>query len=672
MLPLLMSVLFAWRPAVAQNVPSPDERRADILRLVLQYGERHWKEPEPTPEGPADPLITRDSPSPASAYLLPNSAGEPSYAEGSLEYAAALLMSGGPTDRAALIIGTVLSAQAAGGKCPGGFPWRPKTEPDAYATAYMAPWLAYIHQHLAASLPETTRTNLAASLAPALGAVERFDVRPEETQQFLSKAAAESMLAAALDNTAARARAATDFAAWLKQAGQSGFPNAQCPTSTAISAAALHWVWLAAPSDEARQGAASALEYLYRDLALRYQPEAARVAGAVVSGSYGDYATGSGAARYLLFAQFGRPELTVAEPFALFLAVPGFMANDETVELSRRLDVPRTIRVRAGDHTLTTYVHPRYALGTMSGPVDVGAAPVALTYGPADAPGAYCTVTPAAARVSAVQNGNQALVNFDFDNVGMDSDRLLVYAELHLGLKSSLGSVFLNQARYTEDYAVAVETRSSVATERDGVYTAVTPIVMGPATEEAWDDPVGPAQLSWVPLGGDSKDSELVLKMTARSLRAREKPRNNYRIGFAVEMGTREECPSIEEFAKTIYDDRRVKQETKAKTVKVGEKGEKPHGPELYNRPVERGNWIMETRVVQDMTYTSDKVVLELTEDLEQNRTVEQTVNGVECLWDFLYRSPALNQMPGDALNTVLRPPPSPPPAAEEIPPAAP
>jgi len=648
MLSLLVAAFCALRPAIAQDLPSPEARRSEIIRLVLEYGDKHF----------AAQWATTSS-IPREAYLMRDSEGRPSYAEGSLEYAAALLTSRVSTEQAAHILDAVLSAQAIAGSEKGSFPWRPNTGADPYATAYLAPWLAYLHQHFANALPADTRTRLAQSLEPALASVLRFDARPEDTRAFLVKVAAEAMLASALKDPEAASRAAADMNTWLKYASENGFPIAQRPTATVVAVAALHWIWLAAPTEDAKRSAAAALEYLYRDLALRSQPKAGMVAGVGISARYADYATGTGATRYLLYAQFGRPELTFAEPFAMFLTVPGFTPSEETVALARAVDAPRTVCVRSGDRHLTTYVHPRYALATMSGPVEAGTVPIVVTYGSPGKPGAYCTVAPVPARVATVQDASRALVSFDFDGIGYEDDRLFVSAEFHLGLKSTLDSVLINQGRYTEAYAAAVETRASVITECAGVYTAVTPIIIGPASAMSYDETPRPGELAWTPTA-DGKDSELILRIVARSVRAREKPRDNYRLGLAVELGSRDDFRTVEDFAKAIDETRRVKGELKTKRVKIGEKTDDAHRPPMYNRPVERGNWIIETRVMQTLTFTADQTTLQLVEDLQQNQVVAQTVNGVEAAWDFLYRSPALNQMPGDALDSVLRPPPAP------------
>jgi len=296
MLLLLASLLCGVRPAAVQDVPSPEARRAEIVRLVVEHGAGRFE----TGLGGVAEEKPED-------WLLLNSNGSPSYAEGSLEYAAALLMSGGDAARAAKIIDTVLAAQAAGGKVPGGFPWGPGAEPDAYATAYLAPWLAYIHQHLAGGLSEATRADVARALRPALGAAQRLNTRPADGLPFLTRTAAQASLGAALQDAGAGAKAAVDLAAWLRHVSAAGLPGAHRPSLATGIAAMLHWTWLFAPTPQAKADATAALEYLYRDLALRCQPEAGVVAGAVLDGRAADYALGTGPTRYLLYASFGRP-----------------------------------------------------------------------------------------------------------------------------------------------------------------------------------------------------------------------------------------------------------------------------------------------------------------------------------------------------------------------------
>lgn len=628
---------------------SAEERRVLIRRLVLQHAERRLERIVREKADSSEQSHTEES------YLMLDSSGRPSYAEGTLECVAALLMADQHTQLATKMIDIVLGAQATRGHCPGGFPWTPGGEVSAYATAYLAPWLAYIHQHLAERLPEPTRSRLANALRPALGAVQRFSPQLDDSRAYLVKVAAEATLSAALGDSLGRTRAATEFLAWLRYAREQGLATLHQPAAHCVVASALHWIFTSSPSPECHEGAAAALEYLYRDLALRYQPNAEMVAGAVIAGHYGDFALGTGPTRYLLHAQFGRPDLHSAEPFALFLAVPGFTPREDTIELTRMMDAPRIVQSRILDCTTSTYVHPRYALGTMTGQMGPETKPVVLTYGSPGEPSAYCEVTPQPARVTALQSENRALVCFDIDNVGYEDDRLLVHADFHFGLRRDLDAILVNQARWTTDFDVAVESRGNVVTERDGVYTAVIPIAMGPAAAKPYDHPVGPAELSWRPLAGDA-ERELVLTMAARSVRAREKPRHNYRIAFAVEMASNEDYPSVEAFAEVIGNQRRVTQQITTRRVKVGEKTEDVRRPNLYDRPVERGNWIYEARIVQGVTLSGEGFSMELLDDLEQNRLVGQRINGAELVWDFIYRSPMLNHLPGEPLHAVLRP----------------
>jgi hypothetical protein len=518
----------------------------------------------------------------------------------------------------------------------------------------------YLHQHLADRLPDALRSRLAAALKPALGAVGRFDPQPADTEAYLGKVAASCVLASALGDSGAATRAAGDFAAWLKSVSAAGFPILQQPTPVVEAVAALHWIWLAAPNDAVKRGAAGALEYLYRDLALRYQPAAGVVGGAVARGHYGDYAGGTSATRYLLYAQAGCPPLAVAEPFAMFLVVPGFAPSEGTVALARALDAPRLVRAASGERRLTTYLHPRFALGTLSGPVDTRTTPVAITYGTPGEPGAFCRARPVPCRVAVLQDDACALVSFDFDQVGYDDDRRQVDLRFYLGPRSALDSVRVNEDLYTTDYAVAVETRSAVITERNGVYTAVTPIAMGPIDEKSWDATPQPAELKW-DTAESPDDPWLVLTLPSRWLEARETARDNFRVALAVEVASQDDYVDAATFAKAVYEERRVKQDASLKRVKVGERNERMNQQLGLRRPVERADWIIETQVLQDLTFTAGTDVLQLSEDLQQNRVVTETVNSVPLPWDFLYRSPSLNHSRGDALDACLRPPPAPP-----------
>jgi len=652
---LLFAMLTVLSPSLrgAQAADDVQARRARLLALILEYGEAEFRNmPGPGPDAP-----------PAGAYLEAMGGGRPTVPRGALEYAAALLTADLLPQCADGIVNDVLATQAppGAGKQAGAFPWQRGSEPDPAATAYVAPWLAYIHRELKEKLPAQTQARLAASLQPALKAVGRLRVTPAETGLFLMKAGAEAMLARELEGEARPARSGTaaDLAAWTKFTQENGIPEAQSPSYSVDAVAGLNWVWIAAPDEETRAAAGAGLEYLHHDLALRYHPKSAMVAGAAVRAFPRDYITGMSASQYLLYAQYGRPELGSAPPFAMFLTLPGFVPGDGS-QAAATLDVPRTVASRVPGRTSTTYLDPQFSLGTMSGEVVSGTVPVLLTFPEGTRPTAYCVVQPLPARVAAVQEGARALVSFDFDDIGYDPARVRAGVEVHLGTEDVIDRVLVNQTPYTADYAVAVPTKSSAVIDRDGVFTSITVVAHGPAVPQEEEASPRPAVLEWV-AGDEGAPRELIVRVQARDANSRQLARGNYRVALAVEMASRASFRTLEEFASHIYETR-TGAEVKAKRVKVGEKVE---GADLVpgnRRPVERARWIFDYLVLQTLQYQSGDDVLALTEDLEQNETVSRTVNGVEQAWDFLYRSPSLNHVPGDALDSVLRPPPLPPP----------
>ena len=648
---LLLAMLTVLSPSLgaAQVVDDVQARRARLLALILEYGEAEFRNmPGPGSDAP-----------PAGAYLEAIGGGRPTVPRGALEYAAALLTADLLPQCADGIVNDVLATQAApgAGRQAGAFPWQLGSEPDPAATAYVVPWLAYIQRELNEKLPAQTRARLAAALQPALNAVRRLKVTPAQTGLFLMKTGAEAMLARELEGEAGPAKSgvAADLAAWTKFTQENGIPEAQSPSYSVDAVAGLNWVWIAAPDEETRAAAGAGLEYLHHDLALRYHPKSAMVAGALVRAFPRDYVTGMSASQYLLYAQYGRPELSSAPPFAMFLTLSGFVPGAES-QAAAILDVPRTVASRVPGRTSTTYLDPQFSVGTMSGEVASGTVPVLLTYPNDTRPSAYCVVQPLPARVAAVQEGARALVSFDFDDIGYDHARVHAGVEVHLGTEDAVDRVLVNQTPYAADYPVAVPTKSAVVTDRDGVFTSVTVVAHGPATPQKREASPKPAALEWM-AGDEGEPRELIVRVQARDANSRQLARDNYRVALAVEMASRASFRTLEEFAAHIYETR-TRAEVKAKRVKVGEKVDGADLVPGHRRPVERARWIFDYLVIQTLQYQSGDDLLVLTEDLEQNEIVSRTLNGVEQSWDFLYLSPSLNHLPGDALDSVLRPPP--------------
>ncbi len=638
--------LLSLPPVTAQTPGSSAARRGEILAMVLDYGEANYDE---------------------QTHLVRDNTAQPSVAEGSLEYAVALFTTGAMPERAAALTNAVLAAQVASGKSRdrGAFPWHLGEPGSDVATAELAPWLAYLSRHLRDKLPAETQARLAASLSPALAAVSRLPVDRTQTSDYLRTLAAQATLSTALAEGTARTDWASGFAGWVRLTEQKGLLEFDSPSFYALDIAALQWLQDVAAEPRAQTKAAEALEYLYRDLALRYHPKAGRTAGAGARVLERDL-SGMGAGRFVLFAAFGQPELPAAPPFAMFLALPGFTPNAETIDTATRLDVPRTIQTRNGLVTTTTYVNPLYSLGTMTGPVNGETAPVVLTYPQPDAPSAYCSVRPTPARVAAVQKESRALVDLDFDQIGSPG-RVQAQVDVHLGPQSALSKVLVSGSLYYDatagtkvTYPVAVASGTQVVTERAGVFTAFTIALAAPAESRPWDLAGKPGVLEWVkplPTGED----ELVLHISARQDDMRQAPRDNYRVAFAVEMAATDSVADFDTFVAQVQKSR-LRKDLSARKVKVGERNANPFREPAFGAPVERGDWIFEIRVVQDLQYASAQDSLALTEDLQKNQVITQSIDGQDERWDFLYRSPSLNEMPGEPLNAVFRPPPPPPP----------
>ncbi len=602
-------------------------------------------------------------------YLVLDALDRPTVAQGSLEYAAALLMAGRDADLAAKVIGSVLSHQQ------GGFPWIPDASSSPEATTHVAPWLAYIHANFGESLPADLRAQLEASLQPALDSASKLKVKSRETSRFLMKTAAIATLEAQLGTTG---KAEAELAKWTTYTQQNGIPQLHSSGQMAVAIAALNWIWMAGLSDTIAADAASALDYIHRDMALRLDLSSGMVGGAAVQSARRDYAMALGASRYVLRDLFGQPSVELIPPFGLFVALPGYEASEETRRLALDADTPREQFDQSGDATFSTFVGPGFSLGTMTGPTAWDTAPLVVTYPEFDvawdektdddetvqrqakvARNLYCDIRPASGRVASVQSGPKAILSFDFDQIGAEEARTDVFMDIKLGPEAAIDAVYLNLSPYSVDFGADVPSKSSVVTERGGVYTAITVIEMGPATRRAGVDPASlRGVLGWVPTGDATLGRELVLRLPARTKLGVEKPRDDYRIAFAVEVGDAETFGSVATFARHIYETR-VRKELKKTHTKIGTKDERSNQVPGIRRPTERAKWIFDDAVLQELQYQSGPDLLVLNEDLAKNEVLSQSVNGTELAWEALYASPLLNHLPGDALTSVLRPPPA-------------
>ena len=503
---------------------------------------------------------------------------------------------------------------------------------------------------------------------------------PFRTRAFLMRTAATAMIGRALGDAARRQQAAKLLQQWTADLERNGLGEYNSPAWTTESVAALQWVWQYAPDEATRERADAGLRYLYADLLQHYHSPSGFIAGAQRAALPLDYTSGLGPNCYLLYALYGTPELGERiPPYALFTLVHQYEVPPDLVAAGQTLTEPRLIRSRSGPLTETaTYLTPRYSLGTMAGWAMADSVPLKLTYTGTARPTAYFLASPVPAWVSSLHNGSRALVSFHFDQVGTP-ERLQAWVEGSLGSRGAVDEVWVDQTPVvdtdptTEDinYAVAVGELAVVATRRGDVYTAVMVLECGLVRELAGGRPGDPpGELGWQ---GEGETAELVLRLWAQRPEPMPRPADNLRVGLLVEVATKAEYPDMAAFAEHMYA-ARARYTTRIRQVQQESPGAAerergfPLGPIVA--PRERAPSRERKALDQTISWWNGDESLILEEDLNHQEVLGRWVNEQPFTFAALYRSPLLNQEPGDPLASVFRPPPPEPVAAPETPPS--
>jgi len=650
---LLVAALTATAPGHA--APSP-ERAAALLAGVLAYGDAHF---DPgTPEQPVN--------------LVRDWSGQVWAAQDSIEYAAALLLTGQDPDRAAAIVHAVLAGQCLKGGPPayGNFRWQPG---DLEATPgkpvlNVVPWLAYLMIEQGDRLSPELKASVAQALTAAARAVDGGEQDPFRTRAFLMRTAATAMIGRALDEAGRQQKAAELLQQWTADLERNGLGEYDSPSCTTESIAALQWVWQYAPTEAERQQADTGLRYLYADLLQHYHPQSGFVGGAHRVAVPLDYQTGLGPDSYLRYGLYGSPDLGAQiPPFALFLVVQRYEPPAELVAAGLPAAEPRLVRSRSGPITETaTYVTPQYSLGTMTGWVMDDCLPLLVTYAGRPRPTAYFVASPAPAWVTSLQSGSRALLSFHFDQMGLPGRHEALLAG-SLGPRAAVDEVWADVTPLLDtdpatpdiDYTVALNELAVVATRRGDVYTAFMVLQCGAVRDERTGRPAEPtAELGWE---GQGPTAELRLRLYAERPEPLARVLDNMRVGLMVEVATRAEYPTMADFAKHMYAARARYATTQRRVPKQAESPAErergfPLGPLMGTRPKEEpgGKRVLEQTV--SWWHGDDSLVLQ--EDLNNQEVLGRWINQQPFTFTALYRSPLLNQEPGDPLTSVFRPPP--------------
>jgi hypothetical protein len=586
--------------------------------------------------------------------LVRDSTDMPSVAESSVGYAAACFLLGQDLAEGGRVLGKILDSQQATGAQAGHFPWTGGADSklNEAAVLYMAPLLSAIYRQGGEGLDEALRTRLRQGLELAFGAASRLGVTPADDPRFLLRAAALGSIGAAL-GTAAGHAAAGQVGDWLALVRANGLPRGHSPTLDAIRLVALKWVLEAAP-EATRPTVQQALLLAAVDLAERLSPDLPGLAGAQTAAFPGDYLGAPGFASYLLHTDFGYPRPPSVEPYVLAALAPSWRAPEPLRRLAAQAP-PRLARTQsAGEariRSTATYLAPGFSLGTLSGQVGPATIPLFATFaGPGRRPSLYAFCGPTPCHVQATQDGNLALLSFDFDNIGQGSRRQ-AWVQVVLGRSEDVEEVYAYGQPWN-DLPTPLGERECLAVAMHGCYVGFTLTRVGPASS-AEGPPAKPGSLRW---GGEGRKGDLSLVVRARQADyALPRPLGDVRAGLIVEVAPRAAHASLADFARHLDAGR---QKQAVRTYAERQTGQdKPREPGvLVPHPTARGDQSLRTIAEQTIEYVNGERSLKLVEDLLADAILQTFVDGKEVKPAGLWDGPGFSLAPGADLAKALAP----------------
>lgn len=623
--------------ALLLSIPSfAAENGLPLARLVVDYGDSVY-----------------DRRSGATFYdeasrLVRDANGRLNLAECSLNYAAALLRTGGDTTRAGQIIEAVLAHQdrAQDSRTRGQFRWYADedAEFDLSATWYLAPTLAWLTGQV--SDPEL-REALSDSAALALRTLISAPDRPREGFGLAMWSGAVCALGAAVgDATAQQAggAATTEIIARLRTQGPEGVPS---PTFDAMRIGGLRWVWQYAPDEATRAAAQTALRVYYADLLQRYDPANAMVLGPIGRSYESDYLGTTGVPCYLLACDL--PSALAAAravgPLAMYFALADYAPSPGLVALAEDRSGSREVRSRTPDPTrrsvesagTCTWIGPGMSLGTMSGTVESSSIPVLVTCDLPERPTSYFYAFGAPATVQSAQSGALALCSFNFDGVGVGT-RIQVGVHGVLGRRDQIDRVIVERHEWIGE-PEAVGQNGVVALQRGSSYLGIK--ILEVAQGATLRSEVKPGVIEWYAEG--NMDSLMLTIFGRRETYLLPKPLYDLRVGLLIEVAPAAEFGSLEEFAKHVGA-RRVTQRVEETRVRTDLEEER----QIPGRdePKALGEMRFARYLKHTMALVDDALPLGLTEELLRNQLVERTLP-VTLPPDYLWASPALTLVVG-------------------------
>ena len=308
-----------------------------------------------------------------------------------LEYAIALLETGGDAKRANLIIRRTADFQDRDAQSPtyGNFFWMThwKAVHDRNAVSFMIPNYAYLWRHHRAKLDARTRKSLEGLFPLALRGLLAHRVPVAYTNIFLLNILSKLELSALLTDEAVRREALADWAAWVTEVSAHAIGEFNSPCYTAVDLYALEGILDAAPTDELRRQAGKMLEYVWTEFAANYHAGIRCLTGPMSRAYPADYLYGNGLGAVIAYQQFGSE---VAEfdsnggltPFVVNFAMRRYVVPAYIRAVALEKKWPVTIRgwVPGRHISWTNYLDRDFALGSQTGYYGVQEMPLFLAF----------------------------------------------------------------------------------------------------------------------------------------------------------------------------------------------------------------------------------------------------------------------------------------------------
>lgn len=474
-----------------------------------------------------------------------------------LEYAIALLETGGDAQRANQIIRRTTDFQDrdAGSDTFGNFIWMThwKTVQDRNAVSFMTPNYAYLWKHHREKLECTTRTCLEAVFPLALRGGRAHRIPPTYTNIFLLNLLSKLELAAILGEESARREALSDWDDWVAEVSQHAIDEYNSPSYTAVDLYALEGILDAAPNEGFRQQVEKMLAYVWTEFAANYHAGIKCLTGPMSRAYPCDYLYGNGLSAVAAFQQFGSEVASLDSdggltPFVVNFAIRRYVVPDAIRAIALDKTWPVLIRgsVPGRGISWTNYLDRDFALGSQTGYYETQEMPVFLAFRTRrKRRSLFFKSEPPVPVLASAQNTNKLLGGFTYP-VGMKWSRFGERAR-----ESATICLHLGQSKYQRNRIIQpnglgqrltqLDSSRYIALDLGSVFVGIKAFVVGPSGEEY------PAQLER--RAGES----LIVWPMGKHLSQSDTARSPVAAFFMVVVGRREYA-GLEDFARHLEE----------------------------------------------------------------------------------------------------------------------